>query len=303
MGADTVTVEMYRFLLRPRWLAFHAVVLAAIVAMVNLSLWQFDRLAERQAFNDRVIERSESMPVELTELLDDPAFSPEDAEWRPVRARGAYLPDQIVEFNQSQGGRAGDNVLSALLLDDGTTVIVNRGFVPLGFELPAAPTAEVEVIGLVRTSEVRDRGGLTDAAEGPLTEVRRIDIPRIAPQLPGDVAPVYLQLVSSDPPPGVGDPEPAARPELDDGPHLSYAIQWLIFAVCVAIGWVLAVRRSVRQHRAAAPAGAVDGHTRTDRADRSVTGGGPAAPGAAAADSPPADDAAATTAPTGTAAP
>jgi cytochrome oxidase assembly protein ShyY1 len=240
---------MYRFLLRPAWLLFHVVVVAGIVLMVTAGFWQLDRLDERKDFNSQVRERSQQEAVELTAVLDDldaGTLDPSTAEWLPVAASGTYLPDQVLEFNNSQGGRAGDNVLTALLLDDDTTVIVNRGFIPLGVDVPAAPAVEIEIVGYVRPSEVRDRGGLTDSDTGePLTEIRRIDIPRLADQFPGTVAPVFVQLIGSDPEIGVGDPSPVVLPELDNGPHLSYAIQWFIFAICVAVGWVLAVRRSL----------------------------------------------------------
>lgn len=240
---------MYRFLLRPRWLLFHVVVVAGIVAMVIAGFWQLDRLDERKAFNERIIERSQSEPLDLRTVLtrlEDGLLTEDTAEWLPVIVEGTYLPDQVLEFNNSQGGRAGDNVLTAMVTDDGDTVIVNRGFVPLGFEVPAAPATEVEGLGFIRRSEVRDRGGLTDADDGtPLTEIRRIDIPRLTRQFPGDVAPVYVQLIAADPPIAAGDPEPVVLPELSNGSHLSYALQWFIFSICVATGWVLAVRRSL----------------------------------------------------------
>jgi cytochrome oxidase assembly protein ShyY1 len=69
------------------------------------------------------------------------------------------------------------------------------------------------------------------------------------------VAPVYVELISSDPPVGPDDPLPVSEPELTEANHLSYAFQWFIFAACVVVGWVLAVRRSVRTHRAAVAAG------------------------------------------------
>ena len=37
----------------------------------------------------------------------------------------------------------------------------------------------------------------------------------------------------------------SSAPTLDEGPHLSYTIQWFIFSICVIVGWVLAVRRSM----------------------------------------------------------
>lgn len=254
---------MYRFLLRPKWLCFHAVVVAGIVAMITAGIWQLNRLDERKDFNQRVIERSQSEPVDLRSVLsrlDDGTLSFDDAEWLPVTVTGTYLPDQVLNFNKSQGGRAGDNVLTPMVTAGGDTVVVNRGFIPLGIDVPPAPMTEVDGVGFVRLSEVRQRGGVTDADDGdPLTETRRVDIPRLAQQLPGDVAPVFVQLTSADPAIGPGDPEPVVLPELSNGPHLSYAIQWFVFAVCVAIGWALAVRRSLRSRLTAAaaePAGA-----------------------------------------------
>lgn len=253
---------MYGFLFRPRWLLFHAVVAAGIIAMVFAGFWQLQRLDERKEFNALVIERSQSEPTDLRSVLaplDDGSLSLQEAEWLPVTLNGTYLPDQVLDFNNSQGGRAGDNVLTAMLTDDGDTVIVNRGFIPLGIDVPPAPQTAVEGLGYIRLSEVRDRGGLTDADDGePLVEIRRIDVPRLAQQFPGDVAPVYVQLIAAEPEIAVGDPEPVVLPELSNGPHLSYSIQWFVFALCVAIGWVLAVRRSLRTRLKAATAEGTD---------------------------------------------
>ena len=102
----------------------------------------------------------------------------------------------------------------------------------------------------MRPSQERRTGELTDSGLA-VSEVRRIDIDQLAPQLPGEVAPVYLDLVSSTPPVGPADPAPVPAPELSEGPHLSYAGQWLIFAIAVAVGWVFAVRRSIRSRRKA----------------------------------------------------
>jgi cytochrome oxidase assembly protein ShyY1 len=249
---------MYRFLLRPAWIFFHLLVAGAIVLMVNLGFWQLDRLDERRTFNAQVIERTQEPPVELTSILDeiaDGSLTTDEAEWLPVSVQGTYLADQVVEFNNSQGGRAGDNVLTALSLDEpsaagGDTVIVNRGFIPLGFDVPDAPATAVTVVGYVRRTQVRDLGGVTDADDGSaLTEIRRIDLDRLALQYPGDLAPVFVQLIGGDPAPTLGDPEPVVLPQLDEGSHLSYAMQWFIFSFAVAVGWVLAVRRSSGQRQ------------------------------------------------------
>ena len=239
---------MYRFLLRPAWIAFHLLVIAAIVVMINLGFWQLRRLDERREFNAAVEQRSEAAPVALVDLLADPGFVPDTAEWRPVTVDGEWLDDQLLVFNRSQGGIAGDNVLSTLV-DDDLTVLVNRGFVPLDGDLPEPPDGRVEVLGRVRASQSRQLGGLTDEHGEVITEVRRINIDELAPQLPGNVAPVYLDLIAADPPLGPDDPVPVPAPELSEGNHLSYAFQWFIFSVCVVVGWALAVRRSVRNRR------------------------------------------------------
>jgi cytochrome oxidase assembly protein ShyY1 len=241
---------MYGFLLRPKWIAFHLLVFGSIALMIWLGIWQLDRLDARREFNDVVSERIEQPPVSFDELTastgagDDPG----DLEWRQTLVAGSYLPDQILWFNRSQGGLAGDNVLSPLVTLDGTTVLVNRGFVPLGATVPPAPSGPVELLARVRVPQQRQLGELTDAAgrSEPLTEVRRIDFDVLAQQLPAPLAPVYVDLVDAIPAPAPTDPTPLPPPTLDEGPHLSYAVQWFIFAACVLIGWVLAVRRSIR---------------------------------------------------------
>jgi len=242
---------MYGFLLRPKWIAFHVLVFGSIALMIWLAFWQLDRLDQRQAFNDLVTEQVEQPAVPLEELLAEAGDDPRSIEWRQAIVTGTYLPDQVIWFNRSQDGIAGDNVLSALVTDDDTTVIVNRGFVALGSEVPAAPSIETEVLARVRVPQSRQRGELTDAAnsDAPITEVRRIDLDQLAAQLPGDVAPVYLDLIDAIPAPGPEDPLPVPAPSLDEGPHLSYAAQWFIFSMCVLAGWVLAVRRSIRSRR------------------------------------------------------
>jgi surfeit locus 1 family protein len=242
---------MYRFLLRPRWIAFTAVVVTVIVVMINLGLWQLRRLDERREFNDTVAARIDQPAVDLDDLVPPEAGVGDDelaaVEWRTVDASGHYLPDEELRVvNRSQLGRAGDNVVTPLLLDDGRVLLVARGFVPLDTEPAAAPTGDVTIEGRLRRSEVRRTAALSDPDEGDLTVAQRIDIPRLADQLPGDVVPMYVELAGSDPPESGDFPEPITEPSLGEGPHLSYAVQWFLFSVLVAIGWVLAVRRSRR---------------------------------------------------------
>ena len=255
---------MYRFLFRPKWIAFHLLCLGAVLLMINLGVWQLRRLDERKEFNAEVVERSELPPVSIDELLAEPGFSPEEATWRRVTASGVWLPQQITVFNRSQDGLAGDNVVTALEQDNATTVLVNRGFVPVGVDQPPAPSGDVAIIGTVRNSQGRRRGELTDQGLA-LTEVRRIDLDRLSPQFPGTVAPVYLDLIASEPPTEGDYPAPIPPPELSEGPHLSYAMQWFIFSAAVVVGWVLAVRRSIGTRRTENPDGEMEQMSRPAR--------------------------------------
>ena len=240
---------MYRFLLRPRWIAFTLVVVLAIVVMVNLGFWQLRRLDERQMFNEAVAARIDQAPVPLDELVPPGATVGDDelraVEWRPVEASGRYLPDEeFLVVHRSQGGRAGDNVVTPLLLEDGRVLLVTRGFVPQDTEWSPPHAGNVVVEGRLRRSESRRTGALSDPAEGDLAEAQRVDIPRLAAQLPGEIVPMYVELTGSEPTAAGALPEPIAQPSLDEGPHLSYAVQWFLFSALVAIGWVLAVRKS-----------------------------------------------------------
>jgi len=257
-GADTVRGEMYRFLASPRWLGFHALVLVGIFAFINFGFWQLDRLDQRREFNSVVTSRIDQPVVGVqtivSEIASSPLASQDDAvaavEWRSINAAGTYLVDEeLIVVNRSQGGRAGDNVVTPMVLDDGRILLVNRGFVPLGQEIPPPPGESADVRGIVRTSEQRRRGQLSDPADGPLRETQRIDIDRLSAQLPGDVLPFYIDLTSSQPSQTTVFPEPVIRPDLSEGSHLSYAAQWFIFATAVAIGWVLAVRHSLTKRR------------------------------------------------------
>ena len=240
---------MYRFLLRPKWLGFHLLCIFGVVLMVYLSFWQFHRLDERKTFNNEVRERS-SLDVVDVRTLD--TSDPEAVEWRPAGAKGTYLPnEQVLIVNRSQGGFAGMNVLTPLLLDDGRAIIINRGFIALNATPPPAPPGVVKVVGVLRSTEERTTGQAREAS-GELNEFFRLDINRLQQQIEPELLNVALVAEVSEP---ADDSTllPVSPPELSEGSHLSYAIQWLIFSVAVIVGWVLAVRKSIASRVQSAP--------------------------------------------------
>ncbi len=231
----------YRFLVTPKWIAFHLLVVVAVVTMINLALWQLRRLDERQQFNAQVRANSGQPVVAFDEIRADLA-NPSTIEWRQVRVTGTYVPDhQFLVVNRSQNGDTGRNVVDALQLDDGSLLVVNRGFVPTADAVPPPPQGSVEVTGRLRVSEQRKTGQPADEAVEDLTEIRRIDIEVLSQQFDATVQPMYVEAQTPD----ADSLQPIVDPVLDEGPHLSYAIQWFVFSACVIAGWVLAVRRSI----------------------------------------------------------
>ncbi|MDO8361767.1 MAG: SURF1 family protein [Actinomycetota bacterium] len=232
---------MFKFLLQPKWIGLHLACVFGVILMINLGFWQLRRLDERQTFNERVISHSQAPEVPLSELIDAP--DPLEVDYRPVVMTGTYLTDEQFEIiNLSQDGTTGRDMVNALRLDDGSLVIVNRGFVPNGAPSPPAPTGEVVVHGRLRRGKGGGTGQAAGAAEQAVTEIRRIDVAALGQQLGEPVAPMYVDLLGSTP--AERDVvKPVPMPELGEGPHLGYAVQWFLFTVCVVVGWGLAVAR------------------------------------------------------------
>lgn len=250
----------WRFALTPTWLVRHVLVVALIAAMISAGLWQLRRLDEKQSYKALVEARQDEPVADVTDVVPvggavgDAAVR--DVLYRRVRATGTYaVDDTVVVENRTYNAAPGAWVLTPLELDDGTAVLVNRGFV--GFDrdgeivAPAPPGGQVTVEGLLFPSQARGSFGPTDPAEGRLEVMARVDLDRLDQQVDADLLPTYIQLVTSDPsqPTGAsGAPQLVALgpPTPDEGPHLSYAVQWLIFTVIATGGYGLLLRRVAR---------------------------------------------------------
>ncbi|HAP78518.1 MAG TPA: hypothetical protein DCR14_20850 [Acidimicrobiaceae bacterium] len=249
---DTVGGGMYRFLFQPKWLAFHALCAAVIVAMINLGFWQIRRLEEKRTFNDNVRAAADAPVTTYDDLLSTtPDGAADDLQYRRVEVTGTYLPREFEVVNVSQGGQSGHDQVGALQLADGTLLLVNRGFAPGLAALPELPEGEVTVVGRIRRSQEARRGQVADDGTQQLTEIRRVDIDVLSTQFDRPVQPVYLDALQEDGAP-ISGLIPIAFPSLNEGPHLSYSIQWFVFSAFVAGGWVLAIRKSISDRAEAA---------------------------------------------------
>jgi surfeit locus 1 family protein len=254
---------MYAFLLRPKWIVSHVFVVVLIATMVFMGFWQLDRLDSRRSLNDEIEARQALAAVEIDVVaspLDDYSVG-DDVRFRPARASGEYVTeDEVLVLNRTFEGQPGYWVLTPLMVDADTAVIVNRGWIPFRYgpgeprSETAAPQGEVSVQGFVRESSVAEGLQNADPVEGVLDALARPDLERYQQQLSYDIYPVYLQaqlegttdggaVTSST---GGGLPIRLPVPDLDDGPHLSYAAQWFIFSTIGVIGYPLVLRRIAR---------------------------------------------------------
>ena len=225
------------FLLSRRWVLFLLVVAALAWVAWRLGEWQFDRLADRQERN-AVIERNESLPpAPVTEVLAVGEDVGDDEQWRVVEATGTYdVADTVVVRYRTREGASGVDVVVPLVLADGTSVLVDRGWFATDNrgatpdDLPDPPAGEVTVTGWVRQDATGDSTSVTDRS------TRSISSERIGEALDRAVLGGFVDLRSESP-----EPEtpllPAELPELDNGPHFYYGLQWWFFGVLAVFGF------------------------------------------------------------------
>lgn len=219
---------------------------------VRLGVWQLDRRVQREERNAAIAERLADAPV----TLSGPPLDTVGLTHRRATLTGFYdAPRTVVLGGRSHAGRPGVHIYAPLRLAEGA-VLVNRGWVP-SRDAATVDLGEIEVDSAVTVTGVLMPLPETNTAERGAGEFRttwfRLDADPIRAQYPYPVSPLYLQrepvgeeaarLARA----GFGEgPVPLAPPQLDPGPHLSYAIQWFSFAAIAVIGWGALVMRRGR---------------------------------------------------------
>ncbi|MGN6699714.1 MAG: SURF1 family protein [Thermomicrobiales bacterium] len=245
--------RLFRTMVRGRWLIITMLVLVACAVMVRLAFWQLSRLDGRRAANAVIAARMHAPPVYLTgQTLN--GVQPDSLIFRQVAARGTWDYANEVELRyRSFGGQPGGHVLTPLHLADGSgTVLVDRGWIPLVdldgenraiYQTDAGQAVAVE--GLIYQSQPQTTAPAK--TQGRQDFFMAVDIPAIAKQLPYPVLPVYIRRL----PTGDNTTPPLAEgyPELDDGPHLDYAIQWFAFTAILLVTYVLFVNYTLLHSR------------------------------------------------------
>ena len=238
---------MVRKLLSPRWILIHVGVASLIFLMLNLGFWQLNRLDEKRKFNS-VLSTHSSTPVQSLDEAVPAKWNKATSEWLRVSVSGSYdFSKAVTIINRSQDGTAGYNSVVPFTSTNNRTILVNRGFVPLVMEAPVAPTGEIEIIGYLRASQSRSALGPIDSTEAGNTEFQRFDIPLISAHFGKTIEPMFLQLITESPAGESQWPAKVALPPLDEGTHMSYALQWFFFCLVAFTAWVVVIRRKIMQ--------------------------------------------------------
>lgn len=231
-----------------RWGGYIALVVVFAVACGLLSWWQWARRAEAVAEIDRVAVNFDATPEPLDDALPSLEAWSADVKWLPVTMHGQYLADEaLLVRNRPRDGGAGFEQLVPLLLDDGSVFVVDRGWIATGASIespdavPDIPAGDVTVVARLKPGEPTLAG-----RSAPVGQIATINLPTIADRVGRDTYTGGYGLLASETPAAAEVPLPFEKPEADEGPHLSYALQWIAFGILAFIGLAWAYRREKR---------------------------------------------------------
>jgi cytochrome oxidase assembly protein ShyY1 len=208
--------------------------------------WQYHRGVDRHERNNQIESRIELPAITIDEASKDAPAN----EWRTVVTEGEFdATRQILLRNRYFEGKYGFEVLTAFKDKSGREFWVDRGWVQAGAtatiqpELPPLPSSTVQIEGRLRLDRSLPQGKFfaipTGNRGGLISEANAQSSNRES----GIDSKFYLDLLggsTADLTPEVS----ASLPELSDGPHFAYALQWVIFGGLVIYGRFL-IRREV----------------------------------------------------------
>ena len=259
---------MYRFLLSSRWIGFAVFVVLLAAVCTRLGFWQMHKLDLRLDRNDIISAHFDDAPRSLEDALPPGAEVDRSTEWTRVTAVGVYdLEHQLTVKFTTRDGAPGADVVTPLVLADGSAVLVDRGWIATDNnmaqpDVPEPPSGEVTIMGWLR----QDNGAGGNAVRPNNGQIRAISSEALADFVPYELSDGYVNLQEQTPAsatPLAAEP----KPELGQGPHFFYALQWWFFALLAIVGYFWFARAEARERR---------NPSRIDNfaADRTVSAGG-----------------------------
>lgn len=225
-----------------RWSGWFALVLVFAIATGFLSSWQFDRRADKV---DRIelVQENYNAPVStIDEQITASGELPAENEWMRAQLTGNYLPeyDYLVR-NRPLNGQPGFLQLIPFRTSEGQLIAIERGWMPTGNRqdspdvIPSVDSAQKTIVVRLRPNEPEvDRGA-------PQGQIENINLPKLAEITELDIETGYYGRLASETPASQSYATPMPMPRMDEGNHLSYALQWVLFGIMafIAFGWAL----------------------------------------------------------------
>jgi cytochrome oxidase assembly protein ShyY1 len=223
------------------WALFKTLIaLLLIIFCVWGSQWQYHRGVDRHARNAVIEERIAKSSIELSTVTGELP----DYEWQTVSTLGTFdTKKQILLRNRYNDGKYGYEVLTLFRSNNNKSFWVDRGWVQAGATattppvVTAVPIDQVSITGRLRLDSSLPRGSffaLPGKGQGLVSELNA--------QSQLNTEKFYIDLLSGSD--ASLTPEVTAQlPELSDGPHMAYALQWIFFGGLVIYGRIL-IRRT-----------------------------------------------------------
>jgi cytochrome oxidase assembly protein ShyY1 len=223
------------FVINRRWLGYVAVAVGFAILCAFFGMWQWDRRNEAVRENDQIAANYDHTPVPIRTALPKPSSWNNDQTWLQVKVTGRYDDrEQLLVRNRVHNGQPGFEVLVPLVTSSGRAFIVDRGWVPTGNDhdypdsIPAPPSGEVSVVARLQQSEPHIPGR-TDPAH--TDEIQSVTLSDVGGRVSQPIwTGAYGQLRSETPAPAEARPFGWDKPSGNTGLHLSYFIQWFMFA-------------------------------------------------------------------------
>ena len=232
-----------------RWTTWFLVAVLFAAACVVLASWQLDRRDVAVSKIERMVENYDKPAISIAEVSGLSLEAVTAFEWTPVEISGKYLvDDELLVRNRPIAGQPGFLQIIPFRLSTGEVVMIERGWIQADSDLAPAsvmtPSSEAKTV----TARIR-LGEPNPNRESPKGFATSLHLESLSELFENQIeTQFYLRLISETPGES-SSPQPLSQPVLDEGNHLSYAVQWIIFALMgfYALFWAIRQEREYRR--------------------------------------------------------
>ncbi|MBP3088034.1 SURF1 family protein [Corynebacterium sp. sy017] len=243
------TQPWWKTFLHPGWvITFLLVIAFSYAALTVLSPWQLGKDEAIVSRNEHVEKAYKTDPQPFTAVFTNDGSVKDGQEWMRVTIRGRFLSDKevLLRLRPVESGPSYQSLVP-FQLDDGTVMLINRGWVPTKAsekpDIPTPPSAEMTITANARLNE--QKPATNPMNDGGYQQVYGINTQQISELIGVSLGTDYLQL-SED---SAGGLNPIPVPKLDRGNHLSYGFQWIAFGIMAPLGLGYMVYSELRERR------------------------------------------------------